>query len=144
MMRVSYHCRFLQTGSVLQLHCQSFTLPDRVQFNKHCWFKTRPSSDRLTITPGLCLKPTVIAWSSLPVCGSSRQCWLHHHCRFVVQADSDVLIITASSWLKPTVMSWSSLPAWGSSWQCWLDHHCRFVAKPTVMLKTSLPACGST
>jgi hypothetical protein len=125
-MRVSYHCRFLQTGSVLQLHCRSFTLPGRVQFNKHCQFETRSGSDRLTIATGLWLKLTVMAWSSPPVCGSSWQCWLpslpvcgsnwqwylDHHCRFIAQAGSVGLAITTGLWLKPTVPSWPSRPVW--------------------------------
>jgi len=53
--RVSYHCRFLQTDSILQLHCRSFTQSGRVQFHQHCRFMRPPGSVTWNITVGLCL-----------------------------------------------------------------------------------------
>jgi hypothetical protein len=66
-MRVSYHCRFLKTGTVMQLHCQSFIQPDKIQFNQHYRFVAQANSD------------------------------LGHYCRFMARTDSDGFIITAGS-----------------------------------------------
>ena len=72
--RVSYYCRFLQTGSVLQLHCRSFTQPDRVQFHQHCRFIRPPDSVNSNISVGLCF---------------NRLYCRNQHCRFITRPDSD-------------------------------------------------------
>ena len=84
-MRVSYHCRFLQTGSVLQLHCRSTSLPvlyitGRVQFHQHCRFIRPPGRVYFHQHCWFVFEPAVMAKPTLSVYGSSRQC---HHCRFV-------------------------------------------------------------
>ena len=65
-MRVSYHYRFLQTDSVLQLHCRFFTKTGRIQVHQHCRFMRPPSNVTANITIGL--------WFN-------RQCYHKNHCR---------------------------------------------------------------
>ena len=73
-MRVSYHYRFLQTGSILQLHCRFFTQPTEFRSTN-----TTGSLDNLaefssTNTVDLCF---------------NRPCCHNKHYRFVTRTDSD-------------------------------------------------------
>jgi hypothetical protein len=67
----------------------------------------------------------VIAWTTLPVWATSRQCCWTYHYRFACQAGSDVLSNIADLKLKPAVLAWASLPPRATSRQFWLEHHCR-------------------
>jgi hypothetical protein len=96
-MRVRYHCRFLKTGTVLKLHCRSFTQPDRVQFSQHCQFVDRADSDIMTITAGLWLEPVVMLKISLPACGSTRQWCSRYHCRLFPRASRERFSNTTGS-----------------------------------------------
>jgi len=123
-MRISYHCRFLQTGNVLQLHCQFFTQPAKFGSTNTAGSWDHPAEFSSTNTVGLCF---------------NRQCSRKNHCRFVTRTDSatlpvyvstgSVLVrITADLWQEPVVMYKPTLLVCGSSRQCYLVHHCRFVS----------------
>jgi hypothetical protein len=116
------HCQFeLRSGSV----AEPITASLHVKPTVLAW-ATLPALEHHCLLGPQC-KPAVLAWASLPARATSQQCWLEHHCQLVPQARSVGLSITVDSFHKPAVLAWASLPARATSQQCLLEHHCRLV-----------------